>query len=166
MANKGEPIATLKADRRLLILENALKTHKYQKDSLLEILHTPQESYGFLDKDMMIYIADALKLPTSHVFGVATLYNFFKLKKPGMHVITFCLGTACYVKGSEDILKKVETEFLVKRGESTVDGKLSVFTTRCIGACAMAPNVIIDENVVGKATSESVIKRVKGVKGG
>ncbi len=165
MATKGDSQSTMKFDKRLLSLDNALKAHKYQKDSLLEVLHTAQESYGFLDKDIMAYVAKALKLPASHVFGVATFYNFFKLKKPGAHVVTFCLGTACYVKGSEDILKKVEAEFNVKRGESTVDGKLSVFTTRCIGACAMAPNAIIDENVEGRATSESIIKRIKEVKG-
>lgn len=139
--------------------------HGHRKDALLEILHYAQEIYGYLDKDILTYISNSLNLPKSHVYGVATFYNFFKLKKPGSHIVTFCFGTACFVRGVEEIITAVENEFSVKRGETRADGKLSVFITRCIGACAMAPNAIVDNAVIGKATPEIVINKIKSVLG-
>jgi bidirectional [NiFe] hydrogenase diaphorase subunit len=148
------------------MLEKAMKEDDYQESSLLEILNCAQEIYGYLDKDLLIEIAGALNLPPSHVYGVATFYSFFKLKKPGQHIVTGCLGTACYVKGAEQIIEAVEKEFNVRRGSSTADGKLSLLLTRCIGACAMAPNVVVDDEVIGKATKEIVIGKIKQALGG
>ena len=153
-------------DNRRLMLEKTLKEHKHQESALLEILHKAQEIYGYLDKDLLMDVAGSLNIPPSHVFGVATFYSLFKMKKPGEHVITGCLGTACYVKEVEDIMQAVEREFHLKRGGSTADGKLSLFMTRCIGACAMAPNIVVDEEVIGKATKEIVLERIKQVLGG
>jgi bidirectional [NiFe] hydrogenase diaphorase subunit len=150
-------------DKRQKLLETAIKEHNFEKSSLLEILHRAQEIYGFLNKDLLDSIAVALKLPPSHVYGVATFYTYFKLRKPGQHIVTACLGTACYVKGQESILDAIEKEFKVKRGGQTADGKFSLLTTRCIGACAMAPAVVIDDEVIPKATKEDVIKRIKQV---
>ncbi|MEM2940108.1 MAG: bidirectional hydrogenase complex protein HoxE [Thermoproteota archaeon] len=155
--------AGLKSDRRLAMLEATIKQHQYRKDALLEILHTAQELYGYLDKDLLLHVSKLLHLPPSHVYGVATFYNLFKLRKPGAHVVTVCMGTACYVKGAENLVSAVEREFNIKRGETTSDGRLSLFVTRCIGACAMAPNAIVDGEIVGKATAEAVLKRVKTV---
>jgi NADH:ubiquinone oxidoreductase subunit E len=95
------------------------------------------------------------------VYGVAAFYNLFRLKKPGDHVVTACLGTACYVKGVEELVSAIEREFNLERGGSTVDGKLSLFITRCIGACAMAPNIVVDEEVIGKATKEDVLQKIR-----
>jgi bidirectional [NiFe] hydrogenase diaphorase subunit len=147
-------------------LEKVLKEHNYQESALLEILHRAQEIYGYLDKDLLTDISQSLNLPTSHVYGVATFYSFFKFKQQGQHIVTGCLGTACYVKDVEQIFEAVEEEFNVKRGGSTADGKLSLLVTRCIGACAMAPNIVIDDEVVGKATKEIVIAKIKNVLGG
>jgi bidirectional [NiFe] hydrogenase diaphorase subunit len=148
------------------MFENFMKEHLYQKSALLEILHTAQELYGYLDKELLTFISEALNLPPSHVYGVATFYNFFKLKKPGEHVVTACMGTACYVKGVEEIISAIEREFNLERGKSTADGRLSLFVTRCIGACAMAPNIIIDDEVMSKSTNEAVIERIKLLLGG
>lgn len=156
----------LRTDKRLQMLEQTMKTHNYQKSALLEILHTAHELYGYFDKDLLMYISDRLKLPPSHVYGVASFYHLFKFRKPGEHIVTACMGTACYVKGVEDIVSAIEKEFNVKRGSSTPDGRLSLFVTRCIGACAMAPNVIIDNEVVGKATKEVVLERIRKLLGG
>jgi len=147
------------------MLDKFILQYQYRKDALLEILHYAQEQYGFLDKDVLMHVSDSLSLPPSHVLGVATFYNFFKLRKPGSHVVTFCLGTACFVKGVEEIISAVEKEFDVKRGETRADGKLSLFITRCIGACAMAPNAIVDNAVIGKATPEAVINKINSVLG-
>lgn len=148
-------------DKRLILVDKAIVAHGNRKDALLEILHTAQNVYGFLDKKILLHISEKLKIPPSQVYGVATFYNYFKLKKPGSHAITFCLGTACYVKGVEEILSALEKEFNVKRGETSSDGKLSVFVTRCVGACAMAPNVIVDDEMIGKATKEVVLDKVR-----
>lgn len=155
----------MKRDTRLSLLEKAMVRHQYRKDALLEILHNAQELYGYLDRDLLLYISKSLNLPPSHVYGVATFYNFFRLKKPGTHVVTFCLGTACFVKGVEQIISAVEREFNVNRGETSPDGGLSLFITRCIGACAMAPNVIVDDEVMGKATKEAIIEKTKSLLG-
>jgi len=143
-----------------------MKEHNFQESALLEILHKAQEIYGYLGKDLMMDISQSLNLPPSHVYGVATFYSIFKLTEPGEHIVTGCLGTACYVKGVEEIMQVIEREFKVKRGETTPDRKLSVFVTRCIGACAMAPNMVVDDEVIGKATKEMVLEKIKLVLGG
>ena len=143
------------------VAEIAIEQRQHRKDALLEILHNAQELYGYLSTDLLLYISKSLNLPPSHVYGVATFYNFFKLKKPGTHTLTLCLGTACFVKGVEQIISAVEREFKVKLGETRPDGRLSLFVTRCIGACAMAPNAIADDEVIGKATRELVIEKMK-----
>ena len=153
-------------DQRRLQLEKVLKEHNYQESALLEILHCAQEIYGYLDKDLLMDISGSLNIPPSHVFGVATFYSFFKLRKPGEHVVTGCLGTACYVKGVEEIVQAIEKEFNLKRGGSTPDGKLSLLTTRCIGACAMAPTIVVDDKVIGKATKEVVLEKIRKALGG
>jgi len=152
-------------DNRRLLLEKVLKEHNYQENALLEILHRAQEIYGYLDKELLMDISGSLNIPPSHVYGVATFYSYFKLRKPGEHVVTGCLGTACYVKGVEQIMQAVEEEFNIKRGGSTTDGKLSLLVTRCIGACAMAPTIVVDDEVIGKATKEIVIAKIKSVLG-
>ena len=155
-----------KDDKRRIMLEKVLKDHNFQSSALLEILHQAQEIYGYLDKDLLLDVSGSLNLPPSHVYGVVTFYSFFKLRKSGEHVVTGCLGTACYVKGVEQIIEAIEQEFEVKRGCSTADGKLSLLLTRCIGACAMAPNIVVDNEVIGKATKEVVIQKIKEVLGG
>jgi bidirectional [NiFe] hydrogenase diaphorase subunit len=148
------------------MLEKVLKEHSYQESALLEILHRAQELYGYLSKDLLMELSGSLNVPPSHVFGVATFYSYFKFKPLGEHLVTACLGTACYVKGVEEIIQAIEREFNVKRGESTADGKLSLLVTRCIGACAMAPNVIADGEVVGKATKEGILEHISILLGG
>jgi bidirectional [NiFe] hydrogenase diaphorase subunit len=148
------------------MLEKVMKEYNYQEGALLEILHRAQELYGYLSKDLLMELSGSLGLPPSHVFGVATFYSYFKFKPPGEHLVTACLGTACYVRGVEEIIQAIEREFNLKRGESTADGKLSLFVTRCIGACAMAPNVIADGKVIGKATKEEIVADIKHLLGG
>lgn len=155
-----------KNDDRRAMLEKVMKEHGYQEGALLEILHKAQELYGYLSKDLLMELSGSLNLPPSHVFGVATFYSYFKFKPLGAHLITSCLGTACYVKGVEEIILAIEREFNFKRGESTADAKLSLFVTRCIGACAMAPNIIVDGEVLGKSTKEGVLEYIRLLIGG
>jgi bidirectional [NiFe] hydrogenase diaphorase subunit len=153
-------------DRRLVTLDKVIEEHDHHRNALLEILQKAQELYGYLDLDVMMHISEELRLPPSHVYGATTFYNFFRLQEPGQHIITPCLGTACYVKGVDDIVLAIENEYDVKRGESTPDGRLSLFVTRCIGACAQAPNVVVDGQVMGKVKKEDVLKRIEDALGG
>ena len=149
-------------DNRFRILDATMKRQQYQQDALIEVLHKAQEVFGFLDDDLMLYIAHNLKLPASLVYGVATFYHFFQLKPQGEHTCVVCLGTACYVKGARRLLDAIETEAGVKPGETTPDNQVSLMTARCFGACGIAPVVVFDGVVSGRLTPPQVIEHVKG----
>ncbi|RPI09704.1 MAG: bidirectional hydrogenase complex protein HoxE [Zetaproteobacteria bacterium] len=156
------PTANLAADARLKTLGAAMKRHQYQPDALIEVLHTAQELYGYLDLDLLVYIAQGLKLPPSRVYGVATFYHFFSLEPKGKHTCVVCMGTACYVKGAATLVKTVEDYAKVRSGETRADGSMSLVQARCIGACGIAPAVVLDGVVIGHQTPESVVGHVKG----
>jgi bidirectional [NiFe] hydrogenase diaphorase subunit len=149
-------------DKRFKILDAAMKRHQYQHHALIEVLHKAQELFGFLELDVLFYVARSMQLPPSRVYGVATFYHLFSLKPQGEHTCTVCLGTACFVRGAGDILTTVEKCAHIKSGETTRDGKLSLMTARCLGACGIAPAVVFDGNTTGQQTSESVLAKLKG----
>ena len=109
-------------DPRFKLVDRTLKRFQYQQDALIEVLHTAQEVFGFLEDDLLIYVARQLKLPLSWVYGVATFYHFFSLKPQGEHTCTVCMGTACYVKQAAEILALLQSEFGVAPGQTTPDG--------------------------------------------
>ena len=111
---------------------------------------------------MLLYVARALKLPPSRVYGVATFYHFFSLKPQGTHTCVVCLGTACYVKGANELLAALESEGKIKAGETTPDGQVSLLTARCLGACGIAPAVVYDGTIAGKQAVESALNQMKG----
>ena len=147
-------------DRRWRLVNRTMRLHGHQPDALIETLHAVQESFGFLDTDSLKYVAESLRLPLSLVYGVATFYHFFTLKPPGDHTCVVCLGTACYIAGSSNILKTVEEQTGIKPGETTPDRKLSLLTARCMGSCGLAPVVVFDGEVHGKMSSASVLENV------
>jgi bidirectional [NiFe] hydrogenase diaphorase subunit len=149
-------------DKRFKLLEVTMKRHQFRSDSLIEVLHAAQELFGFLEQDLLFFIAHHLKLPPSKVFGVATFYNFFSLRPKGEHTCVVCTGTACYVKGADDLLRAIERLAGIKASETTPNGKLSLVTARCLGACGIAPAVVLDGTVKGKETPESVVCQLKG----
>ena len=149
-------------DKRFKILEVFIKRQQQRQDSLIEVLHKAQELFGFLDDDLLLFVAHGLRLPPSRVYGVATFYHYFKLKPQGAHSCVVCMGTACYVKGANRVLEALEVATGVKAGETTPDGRLSLMTARCIGACGIAPAVVYDDAVAARQTSETALERVKG----
>lgn len=128
---------------------------------LIRILQKAQDINGYLSEDVQIYIADKLKLPISEVNGVVTFYSLFSTKPKGKYTIGVCLGTACYVKGANDILKKLKEELGINEDETTPDGLFTLRVTRCMGACGLAPVIAIDEDVHGKITPEDIPKILK-----
>lgn len=153
------------ADARFEALDATMKRHRFQPDSLLEVLHTAQELFGYLDTRCLTYVGRCLKLPPSRVYGVATFYHFFSLKPAGDHTCVVCTGTACYVKGASAILSAVEKALGVSPGETTADGKASLVITSCLGACGMAPALVFDNDVAGKLTPPLVLARLAGWSG-
>ena len=149
-------------DKRFKILEAHMKKYQFKHDALIEILHKAQELFGFLDDDLLLFVAYKLKLPASRVYGVATFYHFFTLKPQGKHTCVVCLGTACYVRGSAAVLAAVEARAKIKAGETTPDNQLSLLTARCIGACGIAPAVVYDGTVTPRQTPETALEHVKG----
>lgn len=150
-----------KVDKRFKVLEMTMKRNHYSPDALIEVLHKAQESFGYLEIEVLEYIARGLKLPLSRVYGVATFYHLFSLKPSGEHNCVVCMGTACYVKGSGKILEDLKAKLGVEAGETTEDGKLSLLSARCIGACGIAPAVVFDGEVAGKLDTEGVVNHLK-----
>ncbi len=147
-------------DKRWRIVEGTMRRHGHGPDALIEVLHTVQESFGFLDDQALRFVAQKLRLPLSKVFGVATFYHFFSLKPQGEHTCVVCCGTACYIKGSNALLESIEEMAGIKPGETTPDGKLSLLTARCLGSCGLAPAVVFDGNVAGKIQPGQVQQQI------
>jgi bidirectional [NiFe] hydrogenase diaphorase subunit len=152
-------------DARFKLIDRTLKRYRYQQDALIEVLHTAQESFGFLEEDLLIYVAHQLKLPLSWVFGVATFYHFFSLEPQGDHNCIICMGTACYVKRAAEIVTALQEEFGIEPGETTDDGSLSVATARCLGSCGLAPVLVVDGEVLGRETPEGTLEKIKELVG-
>ncbi len=150
-------------DKRWKIINVKMRKLGYEPHALIETLHTVQEAFGFLDTVALKWVAKSLRVPPSRVYGVATFYNFFTLKPQGAHTCVVCLGTACYVKGSAEILDSIQKFTSIKAGETTEDKQLSLLTVRCIGACGIAPAVVYDGAPAGRLTSEQAIEKLKGL---
>jgi NADH:ubiquinone oxidoreductase subunit E len=121
----------------------------YQKDrgSLIQILHLAQEVFGYLPMKVQKFIASNMELPLSEVSGVVTFYSFFSTKPRGRHTIRVCMGTACYVRGGKKLVERLRELLGVELGGTTEDGKFSFEIARCIGACGLAPAIMIDNEV-------------------
>ncbi len=147
-------------DPRVKLLAAKIKKENYRADALIEILHTAQNAYGYLPMNVLQYITKALRLPPSRVFSTVSFYHFFSLKSKGEHTCLICTGTACYVKGAATLLASIETNFGLKPGQVSPDNKLGVQMARCIGACGLAPAVVLDDEVIGKITGPELVNKI------
>ena len=137
-------------------LKAVIEESKSTPGCLMPIVQEAQCIYGFLPMSVQKTIAEGLGISLSEVYGVVTFYSQFSLKPKGKHRISVCLGTACYVKGSDKILSEIEKELGISCGECTQDGLFSIDSCRCVGACGLAPVMMIGDEVYGKLTPESV----------
>lgn len=164
MAQSSPPVradAHPSGDKRFKMLDAAMKRHQHRQDALIEVLHAAQNLFGYLEDDLLLYVARSLQLPPSRVYGVATFYHFFSLKPKGRHTCVVCMGTACYVKGADELLDAAKKEAGVAPGETTADGRVSLATARCLGACGIAPAVVFDGNVAGHITAADTVRRIQ-----
>ncbi len=156
------PIDLPSEDNRWKLVNATMRRNGYRADALIETLHTIQESFGFLDDVSLRFVADALRVAPSQVYGVATFYHFFNLKPQGKHVCSVCTGTACYIKGAGKILDAIKEQHGIEPGQTTPDGELSLLTVRCVGACGLAPAVVFDGQVIGNQDVEQTQARIEG----
>ncbi|MEW6182186.1 MAG: NADH-quinone oxidoreductase subunit NuoE [Bacillota bacterium] len=132
--------------------------YRNRPEQLIAALLAVQKLYGYLPEAAMRSLAKELKVPFSKIYGAATFYSQFRLKPRGRHLASVCLGTACQVRGGERIYRRVKRELGVKLGETTPDGRFTLETVSCVGACGMAPVVIVDEHTHGRQTPEKAVK--------
>lgn len=137
-------------------LQQAIEAHKDEKGALMPVLQEAQEIFGHVPEDVQKIIAEGLKTTLSEVYGVATFYSQFSLEPRGEYVIGVCMGTACYVKGSQKILDKLEEEVGVAPGKTTGDGRFTLQATRCLGACGLAPVMMVNDEVYGRLTADEI----------
>ena len=129
---------------------------KHPHSFLIAVLHKIQDKYGYLPKEKLQAVAQLMRIPTAKVSGVASFYNFFHLKPKGRIVIGICMGTACFVKGADQVGKKFKEILNIDYNETTQDGKFTLMETRCLGTCAMGPVVKIQDDVYSKVTPDRV----------
>lgn len=159
------PCDLMTDDKRMEELKtfmSGMKGTSRSESNLIAILHKAQELYGYLSREVMDEVSLAMNIPTAHIWGVATFYHYFKLKKPGKHVISICLGTACYIKGAGDILEKLKDELKADIGGMSPDGLFSLEEARCLGACGLAPVIMIDGKIFGSLTPKKVSEILQG----
>ncbi|QGU94066.1 NADH-quinone oxidoreductase subunit NuoE [Clostridium bovifaecis] len=145
-------------DIRLEKVQQIVQAHKDMKGALIPILHEVQSLYGYLPEDALHIVAKELKIAMAEIYGVATFYSLFTLEPKGEHTIRVCMGTACYVKGAQSIVDKLNSILDISVGGTTKDGKFTLEAARCLGSCGLAPVMMIDDRVYGKVTPNEVIK--------
>ena len=142
-------------------LKEVIDAHKSEPGAVIPVLHEAQNIYGYLPIEVQTMIAEGLNVPLAEIYGIVTFYAQFSLNPKGKYQIGICLGTACYVKGSNLILDKVKEILGIDVGECTPDGKFSIDATRCIGACGLAPVMTVNDDVYGKLTVEQIPDIIK-----
>lgn len=133
-------------------MNKILIQYKVDKENLIPILNDVQEKYGYIPKTAQLEISNYLNVPMAEIYGVITFYSRFTLEPKGKYNISVCLGTACFVKGSQAILDRLKDRLKIEEGKTTADGRFSIDTTRCVGACGIAPVFTVNNEVYGHAT--------------
>lgn len=146
-------VSTAEQDERL---RRVIEKYKDAEGALIPVLHEAQEIYGYLPKEVQQRISEGLDIPMAEIYGVVTFYTQFSIYPKGQYRVAVCLGTACYVKGSGDIIDKIKQKLGIDVGQCTDDGKFSLDATRCIGACGLAPVLTVNDEVYGRLTVDDV----------
>jgi bidirectional [NiFe] hydrogenase diaphorase subunit len=148
-------------DKRWKIVNATMRRNGYAGHALIETLHSVQDAFGFLDEGSLRFVAASLDLPLSKVYGVATFYHLFTLEPKGRHTCVVCTGTACYIKGAGALVERLRERYEIDPGGTTADDRLSLLTARCVGACGLAPAVVVDGEVQGKLDGGALIGRLE-----
>ncbi len=139
-------------------VDAVITAHKSVPGSIITVLRECQDVVGYLPKELLDYISQGLNLPSSEVFGVASFYSLFSMEPKGRHTIKMCLGTACYVKGIKETMSRIEQTFKVEEGGTTADRRFSLEAVRCLGACGLAPVMVVGQDTHGDVSSDKVLE--------
>jgi NADH-quinone oxidoreductase subunit E len=139
-------------------IDEIIDDNKDIPGSIIGVLRECQDVVGWLPVELIDYISDGLNLPRSEVFGIASFYSLFYLTPKGRHLIKVCMGTACYVKGIKEVISRIGNEYQVKEGCTTEDRRFSLEAVRCLGACGLAPVVVVDQDTFGAVKADKVIE--------
>lgn len=134
-----------------------------KQGALISVLHKSQELFGYLPQEVQLHVARKLDLPAAKVNGVVTFYSYFSEVPKGEHVISVCLGTACFVRGAEELLHELQDKLKIKAGQTTTDGRFTIDALRCVGACGLAPVIIVDGKVYGRVKKEQIADILKSI---
>lgn len=145
-------------------LKGVLSECRSQGMGLIQVLQRVQKEFGYISKDMMEVIAKRMHLPRSRVFGVATFYSQFRLKVRGRHLVQVCDGTACHIKGSEELMRMVEEEYSMEPGSASEDLSFTYEIVHCLGSCSLAPAIMVDGKVVGRVSKEKIKEIVEALR--
>ena len=148
--------ASVFTQENLARLDLVIAQHKGEQGALMPVLYEAKKIFGFISIDIQERISKGLDIPLSEIYGVASFYSTFSDKQKGENIIAVCLGTACYVKGSQKIIDKISKKLNIEVGDTTSDGKFSLVPARCVGACSLAPVVTINADVYGKAKLDDI----------
>ena len=137
-------------------LKAFIEEWKEKPGNLIMVLHQVQQTYGYIPREVAIEVSELLNVPLAKIYGVVTFYNFFKLQKAGKYIIQVCLGTACYLRGGDDLMKTLERELGIGVNGTTSDGLFSVEAVRCLGCCGLAPVIVVNGEVHGKLETKDI----------
>jgi NADH-quinone oxidoreductase subunit E/NADP-reducing hydrogenase subunit HndA len=149
-------IAVKLKDKEIAKIKEICKDFNNEAGELINVLHRCQGEFGYLPAEVQEVVAEGLNLAVAKVYGVVTFYSFFTMKPKGKYPISICTGTACYVRGAENVLDEFKKELDIEVGETTADGKFSISCLRCVGACGLAPVVLVGEKTYGRVSPEGV----------
>lgn len=144
------------SESKIKKIQEICKKFNNDEGELINILHSVQSEFGYLPAEVQEIIAKELKISVAKIYGIVTFYSFFTMTPKGEHPISVCLGTACYVRGAEKVLDEFKKQLNIKVGESTSDGKFSINCLRCVGACGLAPVVMIGDKTYGRVAPDQV----------
>ena len=137
-------------------LKAFIEEWKSKPGNLIMVLHKVQQTYGYIPRNIAIETSELLGVPLAKIYGVVTFYNFFKLQKAGKYIIQVCLGTACYLRGGDDLIKEFERKLGIGVNATTPDGMFSIEAVRCLGCCGLAPVAVVNGEVHGKLETKDV----------
>lgn len=137
-------------------VDTILEKHGNTRSPLIQVLHSVQEDVGFISPEIQKYLAQKLEIPQSEIFGVVTFYSFFDMEPQGEHLIQICTGTACYIKGADNLIETVVESYDIDIGETSDDGLITLDTARCMGCCSLAPVATVDGEIYGEMTPDEM----------
>ena len=146
------------SEHAIKLIREVCANFNNEEGELINVLHQVQDKLGYLPAEVQELIAKELNMSAAKVYGVVTFYSFFTMLPQGEHPISVCMGTACYVRGAEQVLDELKRQLKIEVGETTVDGKFSINALRCVGACGLAPVVMVGEKVHGRVAPTDVKK--------